>query len=108
LGTIRVAVNWIWTITGIIWDRSHLSVWICEAIGEHDRYQVDPGQLWRRHKGKFLVLLVDDRSNVGCIHTAIALCGEMEGKMGILGEAGDEEFKERINIHTSDRARVHS
>jgi hypothetical protein len=32
----------------------------------------------------------------------------MEGKIGVLGETGDEKLKERVNIHPRDRARVHS
>ncbi len=31
----------------------------------------------------------------------------MEGKIGVFGEAGDEEFKERVNVYPHDRARVH-
>jgi hypothetical protein len=31
----------------------------------------------------------------------------MEGKTSVLGKAGDEELKERVNIDPRDRARVH-
>jgi hypothetical protein len=31
----------------------------------------------------------------------------MEGKIGVLGEAVDEELKERVDINPHDRAGVH-
>ena len=108
LGTLRVIIDRVWAATGIIRDRSHLDVWIGEAIRKDNRCEIDPRQLWDRRKSEFLVLVVDDGSDVRRIRATIAFRGKMERQIGVLREAGDEEPKEGVNIHTSDWARVHS
>jgi hypothetical protein len=107
LGTLRVIIYWIWAITGIIRDGSHLNVWICETIRKDDRRKVDLGQLENGRKDEFIVLVVDNGSNVGRIRATITFCGKMERQIGVLWEAGDEESEEGVDIHTSDWARIH-
>jgi len=107
LGTIRVIIDGVRAVAGIIRDRSHLDVRICEAICKDDGRKVDSGQPWNGRKSEFLVLLVDDGSNVWRIRATVAFRGKMERQLGVLREAGDEEPEEGVNIHTSSRARVH-
>lgn len=107
MGTLRVIINWVWAITGIIRDGSHLDVWVCEAIRKDDRRKIDLGQLRNRRKSEFLVLVVNDGGDVGRIRATIAFRGKVERQIGVLREAADEEPKKGVDIHTSDRARVH-
>lgn len=78
MGTFRVIIDGVWAVAGIIRDRSHLDIRICEAICKDDGRKVDSGQLWNRSKGEFLVLLVDDGSDVWCIGATVAFRGKME------------------------------
>lgn len=107
MGTFRVVIDGVWAVASIIRDRSHLNVRICEAICKDDGRKVDSGQPWNGRKSDFLVLLVDDGSNVWRIRATVALRGKMERQLGVLRETGDEEAEEGVNIHTGNRARVH-
>lgn len=108
LGPFRIVVDRVWSIASEVGYSRHLGVRIRQTVGEDNASQVNV--LQRRRRGCCLlqlsVLLVNDRSNVGGVCAAIALSGDVEGRVGILGITSKEELQESINVDCRSRASV--
>ena len=76
----------------IVRDRSELGKRLGEAVDDDDRGEVD-----LRHPG-LLVLAVDNAGDVRRVVSTPALRGEMEGRLRVFGELGDEEGEECMNV----------
>jgi len=70
LWTVGIVVNGIWSLTKVFWDTSHLDIIVRHTIRKDDGREVNLLQLWGRCKLEFLVFVVDDISDIGCISSA--------------------------------------
>lgn len=50
---------------------------------------------------------MDDGRDVRRVRPAVALRGDVEWRVGILGEAAKEELEEGVHVFAGDRTRVH-
>lgn len=96
--------NGIWSVTSIVRDGSELGVWFGESIGEDDRGEVDLLDGRDRGEGTFLVLLIYDIGNVGCIGTPVTFGGDVEWRAGVIGIPLQEQLHESIHVLCSDGA----
>ena len=90
LGSIIIKY-WVRSIAQEFGYRSKLGVWLCDSVGENDTLEVDlPKSLSISSLLNLLVLLMDDRRDVGCIVATIGLGGDVKVGVGVLREAHEE------------------
>ena len=98
LGTVRIVIHSIRSLTRPIWDGGHLLVRIRNPVCEDDRGKVDLFQTGDGGKGKLLVLPVEGGGGVGSVRSPVAFRSHMERSLGVFWETRKEQLEEGIDI----------
>jgi hypothetical protein len=110
---VRILVDGIGRITGVLGDRGELGGRFGETVPNHDRFEV---QLWqgghrRRRRGGsglLLVLRVDDVGDVRQVGPRVALPADVQVVVPVLSIPRSEQLEERMNILRRSGGVVHT
>jgi hypothetical protein len=96
------SVNGVRTIANIVWNRSKLNIRVSQPIRKNDRRQINVYEIAMLSGRQFFVLLEDDVRNIRSVYPSIALGGNMERRLDILGEPTQEHLKKSKDVLPCD------